>query len=84
VRTLVKATSILRELTSILGLFRAPPSNRGGAGDGLTPKLMELLIALRKESRAKKDFATADRIRTGLTEIGVTLEDRKDGTEWRS
>jgi cysteinyl-tRNA synthetase len=84
VRTLVQATMILRELTSILGLFRAPPSNRGSTGDGLTPKLMDLLIALRKESRAKKDFATADRIRTGLTEIGVTLEDRKDETLWRN
>jgi cysteinyl-tRNA synthetase len=84
VKTLVQATTILRELTDILGLFRSPPSNRGSSGDGLTPKLMELLIALRKESRAKKDFATADRIRNGLTEIGVTLEDKKDETIWRA
>ncbi|MGE0757336.1 MAG: cysteine--tRNA ligase [Pirellulaceae bacterium] len=82
VRLLVRATRILRELTALLGLFRAPPMSRGG-GDGHTPKLMELLIALRKELRAKKDFAMADRIRNGLTEIGITLEDRKDGTIWR-
>ncbi len=30
----------------------------------------------------KKDFATADRIRQVLGELGVTLEDRPGGTEW--
>ena len=67
-----------------MGLFRAPPTNRGGGSDGLTPKLMDLLIAMRQEARAKKDFPLSDRIRNGLAEIGVTLEDRKDGTIWRA
>lgn len=84
VRLLVKATTVLRELTTIFGLFRSPPANRGSGGEGLTSSVMELLIALRKEARAKKDFATADRIRNGLAEIGITLEDRKDGTIWRA
>lgn len=83
VKLLVRATSVLRELTAVLGLFRAPPANRGG-GDGLTPKLVDLLIAMRQEARAKKDFPLSDRIRNGLAEIGVTIEDRKDGTIWRA
>jgi cysteinyl-tRNA synthetase len=78
----VRAVKTLRELTAILGLFRTVPGNRGGGGDSLTPKLMNLLIELRAESRKKKDFATADAIRKGLTEIGVTLEDRPTGTIW--
>jgi cysteinyl-tRNA synthetase len=44
---------------------------------------MELLIKLRQEARAGKNFAMADRIRDGLGEIGITLEDRADGTGWR-
>ncbi len=84
VQTLVKATRVLRELANILGLFRATPSQRGGAGEGLVPKLMQLFIDLRAEARAKKDFATGDKIRNSLAEIGITLEDRKGGaTEWR-
>jgi cysteinyl-tRNA synthetase len=79
--TFVRAVKTLRELTSILGLFRTVPTNRGG-GDSLTPNLMKFLIELRNESRKKKDFATADAIRNGLTAIGVTLEDRGGGTEW--
>jgi cysteinyl-tRNA synthetase len=45
--------------------------------------LMTLLIDLRREARQGKNFALADRIRNGLTEMGITLEDRSDGTGWR-
>ena len=43
---------------------------------------MKLLIDLRADARKKKDFATADRIRNSLVEMGVTLEDRPGGTDW--
>jgi cysteinyl-tRNA synthetase len=49
---------------------------------GLTEQLMQLMLALREEARANKDFATADRIRDGLLEVGITIEDRADGTQW--
>ena len=45
---------------------------------------MELVIELRAAARKNKDFATADRIRDVLSEIGVVLEDRKGGTSWRA
>ena len=44
---------------------------------------MLLLIDVRAAARKSKDFATGDRIRKRLTEIGITLEDRPTGTEWR-
>jgi cysteinyl-tRNA synthetase len=83
VKLLVQATKPLRELTAILGLFRSTPAQRGGGGDTLVPKLMKLLIELRADARAKKDFATGDKIRNELTALGITLEDRKGETEWR-
>jgi cysteinyl-tRNA synthetase len=84
IRSFVQATRVLRELSSILGLFRTTPAQRGGAGEGVVPKLMQLFIDLRAEARAKKDFATGDKIRNTLAEAGITLEDRKGGaTEWR-
>lgn len=80
---LKQGTTAFRELAATLGLFRKPPKEKTAAGgDDLTGKLMALLIDLRAEARKKKDFATADRIRNTLTEIGVTLEDRPGGTDW--
>ncbi len=80
--SLRRGAAVLRELAATLGLFRRPPAEKAAADDGLAGDLMKLLIDLRAEARKKKDFATADRIRNGLTEIGVTLEDRAGGTEW--
>ena len=42
--------------------------------------VMQVLIDIRKEARAKKDWATSDKIRNQLTELGIMLKDEKDGT----
>jgi cysteinyl-tRNA synthetase len=51
--------------------------------DGLVDDLMNLLIDLRKQARAEKNYAMADQIRNQLSEIGVLLEDTKQGTTWK-
>ena len=79
---LTLAVQTLRNLSAILGIFSAPRDEAAG-GDELTGQLMELMIALRAEARANKNFEIADRIRDGLEDIGITIEDRKDGTGWR-
>jgi cysteinyl-tRNA synthetase len=42
--------------------------------------VMQVLMNIRKEARAKKDFATSDLIRNQLTEKGISIKDEKDGT----
>jgi cysteinyl-tRNA synthetase len=42
--------------------------------------VMRLLIDIRKEARSKKDFATSDRIRNQLQQLGILLKDEKDGS----
>ncbi|MFM8734793.1 MAG: cysteine--tRNA ligase [Pirellulales bacterium] len=74
---------VLRELTGVLGLFLEPPKQLpGGADEGLVAKLMDLVIEIRANARKAKDFATADLVRNKLTEAGIVLEDRPDGTGW--
>lgn len=41
--------------------------------------VMQLLIDIRKEAKGKKDFATSDKIRNQLSQLGITLKDEKDG-----
>lgn len=43
---------------------------------------VELLINLRAEARANKDFATSDKIRDELLEIGIQLKDGREGTSF--
>lgn len=41
--------------------------------------VMEVLISIRKEARARKDWATSDKIRNQLAEKGILLKDEKEG-----
>jgi cysteinyl-tRNA synthetase len=47
--------------------------------DGKFTGVMNLLIDLRKEARSKKDYATSDKIRNQLQQLGILLKDEKDG-----
>lgn len=44
--------------------------------------VMELLIQLRNDARADKDFATSDKIRDRLIDLGIQLKDNKEGTSY--
>jgi cysteinyl-tRNA synthetase len=65
----------------ILGLI--PDKLPQESGMGLDDALVHILIDLRAQARKAKDWATADIIRDRLAEIGVTIEDRPEGTTWR-
>ncbi|MEO9661963.1 MAG: cysteine--tRNA ligase [Maribacter dokdonensis] len=55
------------------------------SSDADTEKLggvVELLIELRKAARENKDFATSDKIRDQLAELGIQLKDGKEGTTY--
>ena len=41
--------------------------------------VLQVLIDLRKQAREKKDWATSDKIRNQLAEIGIILKDEKNG-----
>ena len=71
----------LRELGAVLGLTFA---DRAGSDADLTAApFIDLLVSVRSELRAARQFALADQIRDGLAEQGVTLEDGPQGTQWQ-
>ncbi|TMI81061.1 MAG: cysteine--tRNA ligase [Bacteroidetes bacterium] len=42
--------------------------------------VMQLLVDIRKEARARKDFVTSDNIRNQLQQLGIALKDERDGS----
>jgi cysteinyl-tRNA synthetase len=81
---------VRKDLESFITLYREL------AGDvlGLLPKgesasleresaMIQLLVDLRREARARKEWALSDAIRDRLAGIGVILEDGKESTTWK-
>jgi cysteinyl-tRNA synthetase len=76
---IASAQALLLDLAGVLGLrLEEAESELVAAGP-----FIDLLVEVRKELRAAKQFQTADMIRTRLAELGVALEDTPGGTTWR-
>jgi cysteinyl-tRNA synthetase len=44
--------------------------------------VMEIILEIRKDVKAKKDFATSDKLRDDLAKNNITIKDTKDGATW--
>jgi cysteinyl-tRNA synthetase len=67
---------------TVLGIVPATDVAAGSNGQRENG-LIELLVDMRAEARAQKNYAESDRIRDQLAGLGVTLEDGPNGTIWR-
>ncbi len=52
------------------------------AGSEELPKVLDFVINLRSEAKSNQDYATSDKIRQGMQQIGYQLKDSKEGTSW--
>src|SRR5215216_1098434 len=75
---LKSAQSMLRELTDVFGLRL---QEKQGSGDA--DKFINLLVEVRSDVRKQKLWGLSDLIRDKLKELGVAIEDSKEGTKWR-
>jgi cysteinyl-tRNA synthetase len=73
------AQALLLELADVLGLRL----EEGGGAIEAAP-FIDLLVQIRNELRAAKQFELSDRIRDGLAGLNVSLEDGPAGTSWKS
>ncbi|MBK7316345.1 MAG: cysteine--tRNA ligase [Anaerolineales bacterium] len=75
---LKSAQSTFSELAAVLGLKLEEKQ-----GSSEVEAQVNALIAERTEARKQKQWALSDQLRDKLKELGVTIEDSKDGTTWR-
>lgn len=67
-------------LTDVLGIKLFSKSEPRNSKEG---ELIKLLINLRTNAKLDKNYSLADKIRDKLKEIGVVLEDSKEGTKYK-
>jgi cysteinyl-tRNA synthetase len=67
-----------------LNLSLKEPNISGNNIDIDVDAIIEIIINVRNEARKKKDFAKADELRNKLDKAGIVLEDKPDGTIWRT
>ncbi len=77
-RAVGDAQAVLLELADVLGLTLSEAEADLGAAP-----FIELLITIRKELREAKQYELADRVRSGLSDLDIGLEDTAQGTVWR-
>lgn len=77
--TLRPAQDLLLELSGVFGLQLEKPEKETGE---IAP-FVELLLEIRQELRKQKLWSLSDVIRDRLADLGITLEDTKEGTIWR-
>ena len=78
---LLPAQTTLRTLAGVLGLRLAEKKAKIGAV--VDENWINDMIKKRQAARENKDWSTSDDIRNTLKDLGIQLEDGKDGTSWR-
>ena len=70
-------------LGNVLGLENDDLNTENSSGgEDLATNLLDLLVELRTDAKANKDYAGADRIRNTLSELGINVTDGKGGSSW--
>ena len=72
------ALEFLELFDSVFDVLR--PARKEG---GLSDDSVDAKVAERTAAKKSRDFARADAIRKELAELGIVLEDTKDGTRWK-
>ena len=71
---------ILNTLLYILGI----ELNKKSVSNNIDEALIEKMIAERTEAKKAKDYARADEIRKKLLDMGIELEDTRQGVKWKA
>ena len=67
----------------VFDIFGLKAENQADSGNSeVLNEVVDLLMKLRMDAKANKDWATSDKIRNELAAIGFDIKDGKDGVSW--
>ncbi|MEM1358432.1 MAG: cysteine--tRNA ligase [Bacteroidota bacterium] len=73
-------TSLGTLLFDVFGLKEE--GEAAGAGGETLSKVMDLVLDLRAQARAEKNWPLSDKLRDALNDAGIKVKDGKDGASW--
>lgn len=74
----------LKEIMGVLGILESAWNRRPDAADDKDfRQLMQVILDIRQEARAEKQYAIADRIRDRLAAMDIVIEDTPTGARWK-
>lgn len=78
-KNLAKVMKIYMDMANIIGIFEGEKQNINSKIE----ELIEFILNIRALAKKEKNYALADKIRDGLKEIGIMVEDTKTGVKWK-
>jgi cysteinyl-tRNA synthetase len=70
-----EAAALMRDLDRVFAVVEETPAE--------LPQGAQDLLAARARAREERDWARSDALRTELRDLGVAVEDTRDGQRWR-
>lgn len=84
---ILRVRDVYLEMAAIIGIFEQPvpvvAEEKTSDESTLVDSLMQIILELRQEARAAKNWATADKIRDELKAAGIIVEDTPQGAVWK-
>ena len=85
---ILRVQAIYMEMAEIIGIFEQPVSRekdeeKSADEPELVNALMKIILSLRQDARAAKNWSTADKIRDELKAAGIVVEDTPQGATWK-
>ena len=83
---ILRVRDIYLEMASIIGIFEQPvpvdKTEEKSVEPELVNALMKIILSLRQDARAAKNWAASDKIRDELKAVGIIVEDTPQGATW--
>jgi cysteinyl-tRNA synthetase len=68
--------------TFVIDILGLKDESSEKSDEKFTGDLINMILNMRQDAKNRKDWPASDKIREDLTKLGITIKDKKDGTDW--